>query len=259
MNAPTSCTSATWVPTLSLSSDSSVRLSAMNKIPKDIKGVTPVLRGLTPLSPVDGPYTDGIWPEQYGGKGWRTLRVEDEYADFDFALEGPDGTVYTGKSEKNGGLHVTVTPKEGEAKTLDYGPNDPLLMHHLGDNGLDLEFAAREHLAYLAPYRADRLFALSALLPGDVVNLFPLLSKLKDDGSLRVPEKLLHDAEDDVLRIEDVEREVDGTVLIHTDSGILTIFKDLVHDPRYSTLRVIKHEPLPDNLTMYRQPRRPVY
>lgn len=231
----------------------------MKKIPKDIKGVTPVLRGLTPLSPVDGPYTDGIWPEQYGGKGWRTLRVEDEYADFDFALEGPDGTIYTGKSQPKGGLTVIIKTNGEEDKTLEYGPSDPLEMHHLGENGLALEFAAREHLAYLAPYRAQRLFALSALLPGDVVNLFPLLTKLNENGSLRVPEKLLHDAEDDLLRIEDVEREVDGTIAIHTDSGILTLFKDLATDERYSTLFVERHEPVSESLTMYRQPRRPVY
>lgn len=231
----------------------------MKKIPKDIKGVTPVLRGLTDLSPVDGPYTDGIWPEQYGGKGWRTLRVEDEYADFDFALEGPDGTIYTGKSQGSGALTVVIKKDGEEDKTLEYGPNDPLEMHHLGENGLALEFAAREHLAYLAPYRAQRLFALSALLPGDVVNLYPLLNRLREDGGLRIPEKLINDAEDDLLRVEDVEREVDGTIAIHTDSGILTLFKDLAEDDRYSTLRVERHEKMDENLTMYRQPRRPVY
>lgn len=229
------------------------------KAPQEIKGVTPVLKPLTDLSPYDGPYKDGIYPDRFGGEGWRTLRVEDEYADFTFALEAPDGTIITGKQAEDNSLSIRAT-KDGEVVHEEHlGADAVLRPSHFGEQGYGLVNAAPEHIINLVQRRNKATVPLRALAPGDWIDMFPLLTLLKKDGEMRVTDAQLSEAEDNKFLIEDVEREREGTVILYTDGGIYTFDNDLQSYEKYNLITIEKHEPKHGKNSMYPQPRRPIY
>jgi hypothetical protein len=229
------------------------------KAAPEIKGVTPIPKPLTELSGYDGPYKDGIYPDRFGGKGWTTLRVEDEYADYTMALKAPDGTVITAQQAPNNDLHIEVKKDGAIVETTDLGPLDYLRPHHFGENGYDLYSAAHEHLLFLVQFRNNRLTTLRHLFPGDWIDMFPLLTRLKEDGEMRVDKEKLSEAEDNKFLIEDVEREKDGVVILYTDGGIFTFDTDLQSYEKYNFIRILKHEPKHAKDSMYPQFRRPLY
>lgn len=229
------------------------------KAAQEIKGVTPVMKPLTDLSPFDGPYKDGIYPDKFGGKGWRTLRVEDEYADFTLALEAPDGTVITALQAPDNSLAIKAT-KDGEVVHETTLAADAVLRPwDFGEHGIDLLNAAPEHVSFLVQRRNKRTVPLRALAPGDWIDMFPLLTLLKKDGEMRVTDAQLSEAEDNKFLIEDVEREREGTVILYTDGGIYTFDRDLQSYEKYNLIEIVKHEPKHSAKSMYPQPRRPLY
>lgn len=229
------------------------------KAAPEIKGVTPVPKPLTPLSPYDGPYKDGIYPDQYGGEGWTTLRAEDEYADYTMALQAPDGAVITAQQNTANELDIVVKKDGEELASVHLSPTEKLTPAHFGEYGEGIYNAAAEHLMFLTQYRNDMLTILRRLLPGDWINMFPLLTRLRDDGEMRVDKEKLSEAEDNFFLIEDVERERDGTVILYTDGGIFTFDTDLQSYDKYNFIRILRHEPKHAKDSMYPQPRRPIY
>ena len=229
------------------------------KAAPEIKGATPIPKPLTPLSPYDGPYKDGIYPDQYGGKDWTTLRVEDEYADYTMALKAPDGAIITAQQTPSNELDIEVK-KDGEVITsVHLGATESLTTRHFGEYGAGVYAAAHEHLVFLTQYRNGALTTLRHLFPGDWIDMFPLLTKLRDDGEMRVDKEKLSEAEDNKFLIEDVERERDGVVILYTDGGIFTFDTDLQSYDKYNFIRILKHEPKHAKDSMYPQFRRPIY
>ncbi len=225
----------------------------------EIKGVTPIPKPLTPLSMFDGPYKDGIYPDQFGGKDWTTLRVEDEYADYTMALKAPDGAIITAKQTDSNELDIEVK-KDGEVITSAHlGATERLLPEHFGEYGDGVYKAAHEHLVFIPQFRNGALTTLRHLFPGDWIDMFPLLTKLNEDGEMRVLKEKLSEAEDHKFLIEDVERERDGVVILYTDGGIFTFDTDLQSYSKYNFIRVLKHEPKHAKDSMYPQFRRPLY
>lgn len=229
------------------------------KAAPEIKGVTPVLKPLTELSPYDGPYKDGIYPDRFGGEGWRTMRVEDEWADYTFALEAPDGTIIAAQQNADNSLDIKSV-KDGEIVHEEHLPADGVLRaHHLGEHGYALMSAAPEHLRNIVQRRNKSIVPMRSLAPGDWIDMFPLLTLLKKDGEMRVTDAQLSEAEDNKFLIEDVEREREGTVILYTDGGIYTFDNDLQSYDKYNFVEVLKHEPKHAGKSMYPQPRQPIY
>lgn len=202
-------------------------------------------------------YTLGVTEDEFTGTGWRNLRGTDSFpeAETEFAFQSPDSIAVIGKRDEDGSLSILITGHDtANGRTLDNTrkvvAQGAISEDDLGPYGAKAERALREHLKFVPEYRNSREWMADEIMPGDMVDMAPVLERLRERG-IEVDDAAFITAESELFVIEDVERESEDTVVLYSDSGNWAVpVEELIH--------VEYHDPSFIENSEFEQPRHPL-
>jgi hypothetical protein len=186
----------------------------------------------------------GVTENDETGYGWRNLRGAGVgYDEAEFAFQSPDGTTVVGlRDADDSSLSIAIDgtdpetgahfgdsgyfPSQGSFDTADLGPH--------GDKAA---IALRDHLKFVPEFRNSRAWTAVDIMPGDMVDMAPVLERLQEQGS-EIDEADLIVADSELFLITDVKREDENTVVLYSESGNYAVpAEELIlveyHDPAY--------------------------
>jgi hypothetical protein len=185
----------------------------------------------------------GVTETDETGYGWKNLRGAGAgYDDAEFAFQTPDGTTVVGiRDPETSALSIAYDGRDENGSP--FGDSGFFPSHasftdvDLGPQGEKAAVAMRDHLKFVPEFRSDRTWEAGDILPGDMVDMEPVLESLRDQG-IDIDETDFITAESELFLIEDVQREDENTVVLYSDSGNFAVpVKQPIHvehhDPDY--------------------------
>ena len=196
----------------------------------------------------------GVTENDETGYGWKNLRGAGVgYDDAEFAFETPDGTTVVGIRDPSSALIIAY---DGRDEDGPFGDSTSFTSHasfadvDLGPQGEKAVIAMRDHLKFVPEFRTDRAWEAADILPGDMVDMEPVLESLRDQG-VEIDETDFITAESDLFLIEDVQREDENTVVLYSESGNFAV-------PAGQLIQVEYHDPSFLADSEYEQPKHPL-
>lgn len=174
--------------------------------------------------------------------GWKSIRNTEAIrgTGVDKALLNPDGTAQFLIARDSGRVNVTMTDlatgqnahawvanDEDEAVSTGYARGDLVFddeedydafAKYSAQDPVFVDGEARRVRAHLPELRSETEFAAHEIIPGDIVDMEPLLKDLKSKG-YDIAETDLMYAESEMFIVEAVELETPENVVIMTDAG----------------------------------------
>ncbi len=185
----------------------------------------------------------GVTENDETGYGWKNLRGAGVgYDDAEFAFETPDGTTVVGiRDPETSSLSIAYDGRDENGNPYGDGGYFPSRTSFadvdLGPQGEKAVIAMRDHLKFVPEFRTGREWEAADIMPGDMVDMEPVLEGLRDRG-IDIDEATFIAAESDLFLIEDVQREDENTVVLYSESGNFAVPADQLvpvehHDPDY--------------------------
>lgn len=193
----------------------------------------------------------GVTEDETTGIGWRNLRGTDAAPEDEtvFAFQTPDNIAVIAKRGEDDALHILIADRD-TVDTRQVTAQGVISTDDLGPHGEKAERALRDHLKFVPEYRNSREWMADEILPGDMVDMAPVLERLRDRG-IDVDEASFITAESELFVIEDIQREDENTVVLYSDSGNWAVpVEELIH--------VEYHDPSYREHSEYAQPRHPL-
>lgn len=198
----------------------------------------------------------GVTETDETGYGWKNLRGAGVgYDDAEFAFQTPDGTTVVGiRDPDTTSLSIAYDGRDEKGEPFGDGAYFPSRSSFadvdLGPQGEKAVIAMREHLKFVPEFRTDRAWEAADILPGDMVDMEPVLESLREQG-VEIDETTFITAESDLFLIEDVQREDEDTVVLYSESGNIAV-------PAGQLIQVEYHDPNYLADSEYEQPKHPL-
>lgn len=222
--------------------------------PRATDGTFTEKTGGAPEVALDDVSKAGVTENDETGYGWKNLRGAGVgYDDYEFAFETPEGVTVVGIRDPSSALTIAYDGRDENGPFGDsasFTSRASVTDADLGPEGEKAAIALRDHLKFVPEFRIDRAWMATDILPGDMVDMEPVLESLREQG-FDINESAFIAAESELFLIEDVQREDESTVVLYSDSGNFAV-------PAEQLIHVEYHDPDFLANSEYEQPKHPL-